>query len=176
MRNRVFVENDIMKNSRTIADIFRSSATTDEFRDGVRALGGNFSLGSGDIFALGDAYLDRFPGCDGNEDCDDVRDAYAVAKSCIIEYVIAGTDASVIGHLRCAFGAVPDIAPSMEKVKGMMGPAAAAELLARIEGNTERLLETVNSMAPCIIKERFSGGLAYVVNAQYLMKMHAGIA
>jgi hypothetical protein len=160
----------------TIADIFRASTTTTEFREKLKTLRGNFPLGPDDIIALGDAYLDRFPGCDGNEDCDDVRDAYAVAKACIIEHIIAGTDQTVHGHLRCAFGGVPDIAPSLERIRSVTGPEALCRVLAGLEGNTERLHATVKALPPCIIKERFSGGLAYVVNAQYLMKMHAGIA
>ncbi len=176
IRIRAIVENDIMNKSTTIAGIFRASATTAEFRDALRALGGNFCIEAEDIIALGDAYLARFPGCDGNEECDDVRDAYAVAKACIIEKIIAGTDGNIITHLRRAFNSVPEIAPVMEKVKGMIGPEATAELLARIEGNTDRLLGTVRAIEPSIIKERFSGGLAYVTNAQYLMKLHAGIA
>jgi len=163
-------------NSTTIADIFRASTTTAEFRDRLMTLRGNFSLGPDDIISLGDAYLDRFPGCDGNEDCDDVRDAYAVAKACIIEHVIAGIDESLHGHVRRAFGGVPDIAPSMERIRGATGPEALCRVLASLEGNTERLHATVKALPPCIIKERFSGGLAYVMNAQYLMKMHAGIA
>jgi len=165
-----------MSDTRSIADIFRRCTATKEFRDAIRSLDGGFSLGPDDIAALGEAYLDRFPGCDGNEECDDVRDAYAVAKICVIEKIIAGTDGSVVDRLRDAFAGVDAIAPVMGDVKGRIGPAAMPVLLGSMERNAERVKADLGALHPCIIKELFSGALAYVGNVLYLMGLHAGIA
>ncbi len=162
--------------SRTVAGIFRASTATAEFREALRALNGMFSLGSEDIAELGEAYLERFPGCDGNEECDDVRDAYAVAKACVIEKIIAGADPSIVPFLREAFGSVDAIAAAIGEVKGKIGPAGIAALLGQMERNAERIKAAAGALPPCIIKERFSGALAYTGNVLYLMGLHAGIA
>lgn len=165
-----------MNKNNTIADIFRTTSSTGEFREALRSFRGNFALGPDDILALGAAYLERFPGCDGNEDCDDVRDAYAVTKTAIIEYILAGVDDSLVENLRRAFSAVGEIEGAMDEIRIAAGGTGLLQVLGTMEGRTEKLLDAQKTVPPCIAKERFSGGIAYVMNAQYLMKLHAGIA
>lgn len=164
------------ENNKSIADIFRHTANTDEFRDAVRELRGNFSLAPDDIVLLGEAYLERFPGCHGNEECDDVRDAYEVAKICVIEYLISGLDAGLIDRLRDAFSGVQEIGPAMDSAKSMIGPSSIASLLGTLTTRAEKLHSVLQTLPPSIIKERFSGALAYVMNVVYLMGINAGIA
>ncbi len=165
-----------MNKNHTIADIFRNNSTTAEFREALRSLRGNFLLGPGEILALGEAYLERYPGCNGNDDCDDVRDAYAVTKTAIIEYVLAGVDDTLVENLRRAFSAVGEIEGAMDEIRKAAGGTGLLQVLGTMEGRIEKLLDAQKTVPPCIAKERFSGGIAYVMNAQYLMKLRAGIA
>ncbi len=128
------------------------------------------------IIELGDAYLERFPGCAGNEECDDVRDAYEIAKICTIEYLIAGIDANAVSPVREAFANIRAIPSLTDEFKRMIGLQALVPLLASLSSRAEALHGIIKTLPPCIIKERFSGALAYVTNVIYLIGIEAGIA
>lgn len=160
----------------SIADLFRASSTTEEFRKKMHALRGSFSLSSDDIIELGKAYLERFPGCDGNEECDDVRDAYEVAKICTIEYLLAGIDENAVSFLRKGFANIQEIASLTDKFKSTIGPKAFVSLLVSLNARAETLHDIIKTLPASIIKERFSGALAYVTNVLYLLGIEAGLS
>ncbi len=165
-----------MTNTHTVADIFKKSASTDEFRTVVRSLHGRFSLSAESIQALGEAYLERFPGCYGNEDCDDVRDAYEVAKICIIEHLLSRVDEKFRPHIHAAFSNVSAIENEMNALRLSIGPAGFASLIGMLTRNMEAVQAMIESLPAGIIKERFSGALAYARNIVYLMGLDGGIA
>ncbi len=160
----------------SFADIFRQSADTEEFRKAVRLWRGTLSLEPEAIIELGNAYLERFPGCVGNEECDDVRDAYEIAKICAIEYLCGSVDDALVDQVRQAFLNVKKIAAVSEKLKDAIGYQGFASLLALLSTRAEALHDIIKTLPPCIIKERFSGALAYVTNVIYLMGIEVGIS
>lgn len=160
----------------SVADIFRVTANTEEFRAALIARRGRFSIAAGDIARLGEAYLERFPGCDGNENCDDVRDAYEVAKICVIEYLIAGFDDTVVFLLREVFTNINTIASFSNKLKSMIGPQTFLSLLSSLSSRAEALHGIIITLPASIIKERFSGALTFALNVIYLLGIEAGLS
>ncbi|MCX7678783.1 MAG: hypothetical protein N2316_06155 [Spirochaetes bacterium] len=160
----------------SIATIFRKSPNTAQFRSEMINTGGNFSLTSDDIIELGVAYLERFPGCYGNEECDDVRDAYEVAKICTIEYLIANFNEDIKAILRAGFSQVDTIAHASRELKRITKPEMFLNILNTLSTRSETLHDIVKTVPPSIIRERFSGALAFASNVIYLLGIDGGIA
>lgn len=160
----------------SVASIYKNSENTEQFRVEMKKSEGNFSLAASDIIELGKAYLERFPGCYGNEECNDVRDAYEVAKICTIEYLIADFDEKIASVLRQAFSNVDVIGSLANELKEMIGPQNFTEIHKTLSLRTDSLYAIVQTIPHSIIKERFIGAIAFASNVIYLLCIYGGIS
>ena len=103
--------------SSVIAGIFKSKETLEEFREAVIALDSAFSLGLEDLLEIGQAYCDRYPESYSKRNPQNVQIGYTMARICVIEKALEGTEQKIKKIYRSMFYSLNAIE---EKIIGLI--------------------------------------------------------
>jgi hypothetical protein len=155
--------------SSLIADIFKSRKTLDEFREAVIALDSGFPLEKDDLLELGQAYCDQYPESYSKRNPQHVQIGYTMARICVIEKAMAGTDPKNKSIYRSMFYSLNAIE---EKIIGLI----QADGCEQVHGDSQRIFSQIKHIEGLIdelprgmIKEKFIGGLSVIYNVVYLI-------
>jgi hypothetical protein len=155
--------------SSVIAGIFRSRKTIEEFREEVIALDSSFSLQKEDLLEIGQAYCDQYPETYSKRNPQHVQIGYTMARICVIEKALDGTDPNIKKIYRSMFYTLNAIE---EKIIALI----QADGCEQVHGDYQRIFSRIKHIEGRIdelprgmIKEKFIGGLSVIYNVVYLI-------
>jgi hypothetical protein len=155
--------------SSVIAGIFKSKETLEEFREAVIALDSAFSLGLEDLLEIGQAYCDRYPESYSKRNPQNVQIGYTMARICVIEKALEGTEQKIKKIYRSMFYSLNAIE---EKIIGLIQADGCEQVSAdyqRIYSRIKHIEGLINELPRGMIKEKFIGGLSVIYNVVYLV-------
>lgn len=154
---------------KTPADILESAAGIDDFREGIIALKGCFSLDPEDMLCLGQAYFRRFPDSSPDRIMDNVRIGYRIVRVCLIEKLLDGIDERHHEAIRCMLDEFRLINDCLAKLEPEVGLEEIESMVYVIERNLDRVRGVIDELPKGMIKERFIGGISKFYNDVYLI-------
>ena len=155
--------------SSLIAGIFRSRKTLDEFREAVIALDSSFPLEKEDLLEIGQAYCDRYPETYSKRNPQHVQIGYTMARICVIEKALDGTDPKTKNIYRSMFYSLNAIE---EKIIGLIQADGCEQVhgdYQRIYAGIKQIEALIDELPRGMIKEKFIGGLSVIYNVVYLI-------
>ena len=152
-------------------DLFTASRDTDEFCQKLTSLEGDFSFETDDMIELGNAYFSQYPDSFSERNLDNVHAGYRITRSCIVEKMLEGVDASHRPRFRSIFNDVSMLAGNLELLHSEIGSQKTENLYQQISQNLEDVRKKIDELPRGMIKERFIGGITKFYNIIYLLKM-----
>jgi hypothetical protein len=155
--------------SSVVAGIFKSRETLEEFREAVIALDSSFPLEKEDLLELGQAYCDRYPETYSKRNPQHVQIGYTMARICVIEKALDGTDPKIKKIYRSMFYTLNAIE---EKIVGLIQVDGCEQVhgdYQRIFSRIKHIEGLIDELPRGMIKEKFIGGLSVIYNVVYLI-------
>lgn len=157
--------------TKTLADIFRSTAEVEDFFIEVKNLNGKFPLRADDLLALGQAYFERYPERFVERNLEEVRLGYRLTRFCLMEKALADFPDEVKEFFRQAFENPETAAPLLESFRRSPYGEKIQEYFGLLQSSLAEIKSTVDELPRGMVKERFLGGLTTLFNISYLLKM-----
>lgn len=157
--------------TKTLADIFRSTAEVEDFFIEVKNLNGKFPLTADDLFALGQAYFERYPERIVERNLEEVRLGYRLTRFCLMEKALADFPDEVKEFFRQAFENPETAAPLLESFRRSPCGEKIQEYIGLLQSSLAEIKSTVDELPKGMVKERFLGGLTTLFNISYLLKV-----
>lgn len=152
------------------AEIFKITSNSIEFKNSLIALNGEFPFETEDMMELGKEYFARYPDSFSDRNLKEVHEGYAITRSCILEKMLCGIDASVKGKMRLLFEDVSKTDELLKALQESIGIAKIKEYIEIIDNNLNTIMSNVDALPKGIIKERFIGGITKFFNMMYILK------
>jgi len=155
--------------SSIIADIFKNRGSLDEFREAVIALDSSFPLEKEDLLEIGQAYSERYPETYSKRNPQHVQIGYTIARICVIEKALEGTDQKIKNSYRSMFYSLNAIE---QKIIGLIEADGCEQVngdYQRIFGRIKHIEAIIDELPRGMIKEKFIGGLSVIYNVVYLI-------
>lgn len=156
---------------RSLAELFRLHSRLDDFFEAVRQLGGQFPLGAEEMEALGQAYFERYPEKFVKRDLEEVRLGYQLTRFCLLEKALDNFPDEVKGFFRQAFEQPEAISRSLEEFRKSNYGEELLDYFNRLQTSLLTIKNTVDELPKGMIKERFLGGISFLFNVVYLLKI-----
>jgi hypothetical protein len=152
-----------------LADLFRQEKDGQSFYRALLQLEGDFPFTSADMIELGQAYFERFPPREQNKE--QVRLGYTMVRAAIIEKAVLAVDASRRQAYRAIFSDAKKFAPQIEALIASAGLKTVLADHDALASTLAALKASITEMPKGLIKERYTGGLAYFSNILYAIKL-----
>lgn len=155
-----------------IAELFKKSASMDDFRQALLELDGAFPFEKEDMIEIGQTYEEIYPDCrDATHYCQQVVQlGYTLVRVCAVEHLIRDLDGDLKKIFREMFFQVPGIEANVKLLIGMLGRERLTDLSKTINLRIQEIVVMVDQFPQSIVKEKFSGGMASLVNVDYLIR------
>jgi hypothetical protein len=154
---------------KTPADILESAAGFDEFREGILALKGCFSLEAEDMLRLGKLYFLRYPDASPDRIMENVHIGYRIVRTCMVEKLLEGIDERYHDTVRGMLDDFRLIDNGLMKLKREISTEEIESLVFVVERNLDRVRSVIDELPRGMIKERFVGGISKFYNDVYLL-------
>ncbi|HPW18244.1 MAG TPA: hypothetical protein PLP83_07675 [Candidatus Aminicenantes bacterium] len=153
----------------TLAELFRRRPDPESFRAAVRALDGDFALGSADMIALGEAYFERYPDRLRERNTAEVLIGYAVTRAALAEKAVLAVPAPRRDAYRAVLDDVSRAGPVVAALLEAHGRAVLLADQAALKAALDGLKAVIDDIPKGLIKERFVGGISNFYNILYVL-------
>lgn len=157
--------------TKNLVDLFRTAPDLEDFFAEVKNLGGNFSLTTADLMALGQAYFERYPEKFVQRNLDEVRLGYQLTRFCLLEKALNDFPEEVKEFFRQAFDKPEAASGLLEAFRLSTYGDKLQEYFVQLQASLSEIKTTVDELPKGMIKERFLGGLSTLHNVVYLLKI-----
>ncbi len=155
----------------SIANILTPGLAIEKFREIVASTDGSFPFDMDDMVELGEKYLELYPDCFSNRNCQHVQYGYQMVRACIVEKLVKGYEPALKDAFRAMFNQIPLIDEKVAFLVSSQGPENARRLCEQIVSRLYELKSVIDMIPTGMVKERFVGGITQIFNVSYLINM-----